>query len=797
MLKNYVLVALRSLGRQKGFAAINVAGLAVGFACCAIIGLYVHEELAYDGWHEHADRVYRVTSDWGDFSVPATNWPFVEALQTDFPQIEVAHLLQYGGTVRRGDRHFREDHILFANPALFDVLSFRLAKGDERTALVEPFHVVLSQAMARKYFGDEDPMGQTLRLYGQSDVTVTGVLAEPPGPSHLQPDVVASWSTLEAFGILESFDWGSNSAYTYLLLPEGMAPEVLEAALPDVIERHAGDNWNGATLALQPLRAIHLTSHHNMELTPNGRTAYVVLFSAVALFILLLACVNFMNLATARSLERAKEVGVRKSIGAHRGMLARQFLAEAVMLAIAGLALAVVLVVLALPLFRFLADRPLVLSTSVVVPAILVALALTVGVGLLAGSYPAFVLSGFRPAEVLRGRYWASSQGAWVRQGLVVFQFAIAVVLIVGTFGVYAQLRYLREADLNFDVAQIVSITMPADSLGGAPFIEALRQRPEAVDVALSSEAFPSELLNGNGTILAGAGDPQVLYDAGQFVPTRTVAAGYDFFETLGVEMAYGRAFSRDFATDSSAYVLNETAARMLMEKFPDQLPSMEAMVGQDIQVGMTPGSLVGIVRDFNMATLHEAVEPIVFSIAPDGYNTFLVRVAPGSATAALEALGSTFASVYPDALFEYRFADAGFDAAYRSEERLSQLFSVFAGLAIFIACLGLFGLAAYAAQRRTKEIGVRKVLGASEAGIVVLLSKEFAKLVLVAVVVAVPVAWYAMDRWLDGFVYHMGISPVVFVVAGALALLVALATVSTQAFRAATADPVQSLRYE
>jgi putative ABC transport system permease protein len=798
MWKNHLTVALRHLRRRKGYAALNVAGLATGLACCALIGLYVREELAYDDWHRDAARVHRIESDWGDFTLPTTNWPLIEAFRTDFPQVEVAHLVQFGGTVRRGEQHFNEDHLLFANPAFFDVLSFRLARGEEATALAAPYGVVLSPRTARKYFGAEDPMGQTLRLYDQYDVTVTGVLAEPPGPSHIKPDVVVSWPSLDAaFDYTANQEWGSNNQYTYLKLPEGMDPAAVEAAFPALIERHAGDDWNGATLGLQRLTDIHLTSHHDMELEPNGKTAYVVLFGAVALFILLLACVNFMNLATARSLERAREVGVRKAVGAQRGQLARQFLAEAVLLAGMGLVLALALVALALPYFRTLADRPLALTAGVVGPALAVAALLALGVGLLSGSYPALVLSGFRPAEVLRGRFAASGRGARLRQGLVVFQFAIAVVLIVGTLGVHTQLRYLREADLHFDAPQVVSLPIPQDSVGGAPFLDALRGRPEVLAAAMSSESLPSELLDGNGTTLAGVGDPETLFEQELFVPTRMVSAGPRFFEVLGAEMALGREFSEEFASDSSAFVLNETAARMLQAKFPEHLPSLEAMVGRELQMGGQQGPLVGIVRDFNMSSLHEVIEPIVFYISPSNYSTFLVRAAPGSATATVGALRAAYAQVYPEALFDYQFADAGFDAAYRDEERLGQLFSVFAGLAVFIACLGLFGLAAYAAERRTKEIGVRKVLGASAGHIVGLLSKDFAKLVAVGIVVAVPAAWWGMDLWLDRFAYRTGLGAGLFVAAGALALLIALGTVASQALRAASSDPIKALRYE
>ncbi|MDX1532376.1 MAG: ABC transporter permease, partial [Rhodothermales bacterium] len=373
MLRNYLLVAVRALRRRPGYAALNVAGLGLGLACCLLIGLWIHNELSYDRFHAHADRVVRITSDWGDFSVPATSWPVIEALRADYPDVEIAHITQYGGAVQRGEHHFREEHILYANAAFFDVFGFELARGDEAAALAEPYQVVLSARAARKYFGDADPVGQPLRLYDAWEITVAGVLAEPPGPSHIVPDLVISWPTLDAaIGYTANQGWGNNNQYTYLLLPPGVDAAALEADFPAFIDRHAGADWNGATLALQPLTSIHLHSDHDMELTPNGRAATVWLFGAVALFILLLAGVNFTNLATARALDRAREVGVRKSLGARQGQVVRQFLAEAVLLALGALGVAAALAAVALPALESLSGADL--AVGVGVPAAGVAL---------------------------------------------------------------------------------------------------------------------------------------------------------------------------------------------------------------------------------------------------------------------------------------------------------------------------------------------------------------------------------------------------------------------------------------
>ena len=503
-----------------------------------------------------------------------------------------------------------------------------------------------------------------------------------------------------------------------------------------------------------------------------------------------------MNLATARSVERAREVGVRKSVGAQRGQLARQFLTEALLLAGLGLVVALALIALALPLFRTLADRALVVEAGTAVPAVLVALGLTVVVGLLAGSYPALVLSGFRPAEVLKGQFATSGRGALLRKGLVVTQFAITVALLVGTFVVYDQLAFLRDANLGFDEARLVSIDLQDEPVDA--FLAALDRRPEVEGAAATSTSFPSELLDGDGLGFEG------MTEADAFVDVRTVAVSPEFFDVLGVSFEAGGAFRPGSASDSSALILNATAARLLAAQATDQavaspadLVGLEVLVNGPVDMGGRLAPVIGVVEDFNMATLHEAVEPVRFILRPSRFRHVLARVRPGEAGATVAALQAAWTEAYPDALFEYRFTDAAFDAAYRAEERLGLLFTVFAALAVFIACLGLLGLAAYAAQQRRKEIGVRKVLGASVGSVVALLTKDFAVLVIVGFAVAVPLAWVAMDRWLDGFAYHVDLGMSAFVIAGLVALAVALAAVSVQALRAASTDPVQALRDE
>ena len=795
MLKNYFTVALRSLRRHKGYSAINIVGLAAGMACCLLILLFVRDELAYDRFHENADRIYRIQSDWGDFSLPATNPPFVARFKTERPDLTVAQFLRTDLLARVGDRAFAEDDVLFANPAVFDVFSFGLVRGDPETALERPYTLLMTESAAEKYFGDADPVGQTVEVDNQFELEVAGVLADVPDNSHVTFDFLISWATLDAlYDYSNSLNWGNNSIYTYLLLPEGTTAASVEAQLPDIIDRHAGENWNGAELSLQALTDIHLYSHHNAELRPNSNVAYVYIFSIVAGFVLLIACVNFMNLATARSAERAREVGVRKVVGAQRAQLVQQFLAESIVMALLALVLAAALVAAALPAFRALSGKALDLSVLGDGFTVAAFLGIALVVGVLSGSYPAFVLSGFRPVRVLKGTFRSGRSGVRLRQALVVMQFAISIFLIVGTGVVYSQLDYLRDAALGIDEAQVLMLPFQDQSQRGdyLAFRDAALRIPGVESVTISSEGLPSELLNGNGVGFVGA--PREL----EFiVPARTVAVGHDFFETLGASVAHGRAFSLDMPTDSTAFILNETAARQLLDTAPGRYASLDALIGETVEMGGRQGPLVGIVEDFNMSSLHEAIEPMVFFFRPSWYDHVLVRAAPGGIAATADAVRDAWAEVYPTWPLDFRFADAAFDAQYRAEERLGLIFSVFAGLAILIACLGLFGLAAFTARQRTKEIGVRKVLGASVAQLVVLLSKDVVRLVAIAVVVTVPLAYLAMSRWLADFAYRVEIGPGVFVAAALLALGIALLTVSYQSIRAALADPVQALRYE
>jgi putative ABC transport system permease protein len=798
MLKNYVLVALRNFRRRLGFASINIVGLGVGIACCAVIALYVWGELSYDRFHEDADQIYRIESDWGTgFSLPATNWRFVEALRTDRPDLtSVALVRSTNQVIRREGMMFREPAVLYAEPTFFDVFSFRLERGDEATALVEPYAIVLSNEMAKKYFGSEDPVGQTLIMYtSNQEFTVTGIIASPPGPTHLPLDALISFQTLETLGWTEDQHWGNNSVNTYFRLASHEYAAGLTALFPEVIERHAGENWNGSTLGLQRLTDIHLHSNHSAELSPGGKPAYVTLFSVIALFILLLAGVNFVNLSTARSLERAREVGVRKSMGAFGGQLSRQFLSEAVLLAVAGLLVAVVLVALAVPMLTGLVGRPLLPNAGTFVVALVAAIGLTLLVGLGAGLYPAVALTRFKPADVLRGRFADGRSGVRLRQGLVVFQFGVAVVLLVGTFVVQGQLRHMRTADLGFDQSQVLAVQGPGvPTSARLTFFSELLTEPSIEHVASVNQPMPSELLDGYGTHIQGATPPEN-EDEARAMSIRGVVVSADFFSTLGAEFIVGRDFRTGQSADSSGLIVNRRGAHVLMAQAPGRFNSIDELIGETVESAGTR-QVVGIVEDFHMASLHKSIDAIGFHYGPAG-TTYLVRVAPGAIADAISALGRHWSGHFPEAPLQYHFVDEAFAMAYASERQLSILTLLFAALAVLVACLGLFGLAAYAAEARRKEMGVRKVLGASIAGVVALLSTNFLQLVGIAVLIGAPVAYLGMSRWLDGFPSRIELGPGPFLLAGILAVLIALVTVAGQALRAATADPVQAIRAE
>ncbi len=787
--------------KHAGTSLINVAGLAVGMACSILIMLFVFDELGYDRFHENYDRIWRVTRKWlnadgaVNLHLGQVAPPIGPLLKNDFPEIlQAVRMIQTEGLlVNAGPTYFEEDRFFFAEESLFDVFTFRMTAGDPSTALRDPFTVVITTEMARKYFGTENPVGRpiTIQASGQSaDLKVTGVVEALPAASHFHPDFLGSFKTFEAIaGPRELENWASNNYATYLLLPPRYDISRLAGRLDAFMDRHMSPGVSAQTkLELQPLADIHLRSQLDSEIEANGDIKYVRIFSTIAFFVLLVACVNFMNLATARSAGRAREVGLRKVVGARRGQLVRQFLGESVLTALISLVAALGLVSLALPTFNRFLGRALALRPAGDGPLLLFLAAIAIFVGLVSGLYPALFLSGFRPARVLKRMAEGGAKGLSFRKVLVVFQFAISIVLIICVGVVSGQLRFMRKKSLGFDKEHVVVLpSSPAMIQNLEGFKARLLEDPDILGVS-AAKRVPS------GRLLDSAQARLVSGEERQSIDFRiaNLLVDHDYIPTYGIEMAAGRNFSREMGTDAAqAFIINEAAVRRIGWASPEEA------IGQAFEYGRRRGQIVGVVKDFHFESLHEEISPIVMYISPSDLGRISIRIAPGDIPRTMEFLRGVWAEMRPNRPFSYVFIDESFDRLYKSEENLVRIFRTFAWLSVGIGCLGLFGLASFSAERRTKEIGIRKVLGASVAGLAVLLSKEFTRWVLLANLVAWPVAYFAMSGWLRQFAYRTDVGPGNFLLAGALALAIAFLTVSYQAVRTALADPVRSLRYE
>ncbi len=797
MFRNYLKIALRHIRKHKVYSFINIAGLAVGMGCCLLIFLFVRDELAFDRYHEKADRIFRlvdgfdVEGDQDEFYA-LSSAPFAPTLERELSQVEgaVRFFPRRGAMVTAGEMKAYEDNVFFADASVFRIFTHPLIKGDPDTALAEPNTLVVSERMASKYFGRHDPLNKTLRI-NDRDFHVTGVMADWPRQSHFVADMLGSMKTFEQVpGMRERYfeNWVRHEFYTYLLLKDAAAAATVEAELPAFIEKHAAASVKevlGAKLTarLQPLTAIHLRSHLQLELAANGDIKYVTAFSIIAVFILLIACVNFMNLATARSAARLKEVGLRKVVGASRAQLVRQFLGESFLFTALALALAVLIVVIALPAFNGLAGKALAprdLQNAATAGSLLAILLL---VGFVSGSYPALLISGLRPAGVLKGTGQGSSRKSLLRKVLVVGQFGVSIVLIIATAVVLDQLDYVRNRKLGFDKDHVVVIPVRESSM--RTNVEAIKE-----DLKRNPDVIAATLGNGlPGGQLAGDSLDIVTNEGKKRVTVAMIYCDHDYISAMGMEILEGRDFSREMATDAKeAFIVNEAAVRVL---------GLAAPLETRLEWNDMAGKVIGVVRDFQYQSLRQEIQPLVFHIAPVYAWVMAVRVRPDHIPGTLAYLERKWKDYDPGHPFEYRFLDETFDAVYRGEERLGRIFSLAAGLAIVIASLGLFGLALFTVEARTKEIGIRKVLGASLGKIAVLLTWEFLALVLLANAVAWPVAYLLMSRWLRNFAYRVDIGPWVFVLSAGAAFAIALLTISYQTLKAALADPVKSIRYE
>ena len=793
--------------RHKTIAFINLFGLAIGMACCLLIGLYVTDELSYDRYHANADRIYRVTRDFvsndGSVSLHLGHLapPFGPLIKNDFSDIEeVTRLLQNDATFRYGDKLFTEEQVFMAEDNIFKVFTIPVVSGNPNTALRDPYSLMLTEEMARKYFGEEDPMNKEIRLNNQLNFKVTGVFKAFPSNSHFHPDFLASFRTLNDTAVYGEenlrTNWSNNSFSTFLLLPKGYPTKKLEEQFPAFLDKHMASASDAGVkpstwthLYLDKLTDIHLRSHLDSELEENGDIKRVYIFLAVALFILVIACINYMNLSTARSALRAKEIGIRKVAGAFRRELVSQFLSESVLMALLAVVLAVGITWLALPALNKFTGKTLSMLALLhwYVPVLLLGLALLVG--LIAGVYPALFLSSFQPAMVLKGTLSSSRHGASLRKGLVIAQFAISIILVICTGVVFRQLQYMQNKALGFDREHILTLAYD-ESL--SPQYDAFRQQllghSAILKVGRSSRIPTGRLLDSSGASVQ-VGD--------SIAPTsatiKFVTADHDFVDTYQIGLKAGRNFSREFRTDdTAAFLLNEAAVKKIGWKTPQDA------IDKFFQYGDRKGKVIGVLQDFHFETLHEEIVPMVFFIPRNGqYNRLTVKVSGNQIPQALAHLENTWHKFLPDNPFDYTFLEERFEQVYQSEQRQGGIFTTFSGIAIFIACLGLFGLASFTTQQRTKEIGIRKVLGADVRTIVGLLSKDFLTLVCWSILLAAPVAWWAMSQWLQDFAYRTRMPWEMFILAGVLAVVIAMLTISYQAIKAASANPVKSLRSE
>ncbi|WP_179413800.1 ABC transporter permease [Mucilaginibacter sp. E4BP6] len=810
MIKNYIKTAFRSLQKNKGFTAINVLGLALGLAACLLIVFYVVDELSYDKYNVNASRIYRVNEDLklGDNKVQyaVCMAPLAQTLKTDFPDVENAVRLKKIGDmhVTKGTESILEDNALFADPSIFDVFTLPVIYGDKKTALTEPNTVVITEDMAKKYFGRLNVVGENLIIDGnlQKPIKVTAVIKNIPEQSHFHADFLVSMASNPDS---RSIEWLRSDYNTYVLMRKGANYKKLEAQFPQFLRKYSGGQMqqelnmsydtfekNGSFFRLNmiPLTDIHLHSNPTVtgELGINGNIEYVYIFSAIAIFILLIACVNFMNLSTARSANRAREVGVRKVLGSPRKHLVLQFLAESTMVTFIAVVIALAAALLLLPAFNHFAGKNIVISSHTLVwlaPSALIAILL---IGFLAGLYPAFFLSAFNPMQVLKGKISAGFKGGALRSFLVVLQFSISIFLIIGTLVIYNQLHYIQNRDLGYNRDQVL-IIQHAFELGDHAkiFKQEIKQLPGVTNATLSGY-LPVKSSRGTGIFYKEA-----VADPKKSLFPQIWSVDEDYISTLGMKIKSGRNFSAQMPSDSNAIVINETAAKFL--GFTDPANKIVYRSSGGPNPTYKPYTIIGMVKDFNFSSLHDNISPVVMQLNTDN-SSLSIKVNTVNIPALLSQIEAKWKDFTP-AHLQYSFMDQDFDAMYRSEQRIGTIFIAFTTLAILIACLGLFGLAAYAAEQRTKEIGVRKVLGASIMNIASMLSLDFIKLVCISILIASPVAWYLMQKWLQDFAYRINIQWWVIAIAGFAAILIAFITISFQSIKAAIANPVNSLRSE
>jgi putative ABC transport system permease protein len=787
---NYIKTALRVIRRQKAYSLINISGLAIGLTVCMMIVLWVADEWSFDRFHANARQIYRVYRDESATLTNSTSAltppPMATALKADFPEIIRATRFGYWQKqlVAFGEKSFNETEYMHADPDFFAMFSFPLVKGNPEAVFANPYSVVLTETTAIKYFGQEDPLGKILTVNNTFDVVVTGVINDVPLNSSLTFDLLSPFEILlkESIGEDNSDNWGFNSFSTYVMLPKTVSSEDLNQKLKGYLKKF--EQQDPDELALQPMIDIHLFSNLGHDLRNRGDIKYVWIFSALAVFVLLIAGVNFMNLSTARSANRAKEVGLRKVVGAGRSQLIRQFFGESVLMALFALVTAFLLLELLIPFFNTLSGKHLTSPWRNNPILLLGFLGLSLVTGMVSGSYPALFLSSFQPIRILKGTMRSTGANPFFRKSLVIFQFSLSVFLIIGTIVISRQLSYMRNLDLGFNREHIVHLSIHGELHEKYDAIrDRFLQNPDVLHVT-ASMALPTNIQSSPGTPEWEGKDPE------EQMEIKADFVDYDYIETFDIAMVQGRSFSQEYATDQeTAFIVNEEAVRRMGLRQP--------VIGKRFGFWNIDGEIIGVMKDAHFQTLHHKIEPLVFKMFRPWLRRIYVKIRSDNISGTLQSLEKAWNQMNLGYPFEYKFLDEDFHDLYQSEARLGNIFQAFAALAVFVACLGLFGLASFIAEQRTKEIGIRKVLGSSTIGIVTLLNREFLRWIAAANLIAWPVSYLVMQRWIQKFAYRANITIGIFVLAAMIGLAVALITVSMQTLKAARANPADSLKHE
>jgi putative ABC transport system permease protein len=793
MLGNYLKIALRNINRHKGYSFFNIAGLAIGIACTVFILLWVQDELSFDRFHEKADRIYRVVFSTSDDGLPTNangSFGVGPALKRDFPEVvETVRLRKMGQGVKRyvgyKEKKYYERRFFFAEPSIFTVFDFPLVKGNSATALDQPGSIVLTEETAAKYFANEDPIGKIIEADPYNDgklmlFRVTGIANNVPPISHFHFDFLASYKSLKEDTV--TFN-GFYQHFTYVLLNEKASAESLSNKLLDFLHRNwRKDPWY--SISLQPLLDIRLHSRLKSEIEPTGNVLYVYIFTAIALLVLTIACINFMNLTTARAVKRSKEVGVRKVVGARKNQLRCQFLGESLLLSIFSAVAAVLLAMITLPLFNRLANKSIALSTISNPSIVMGLIVITFAVGFIAGIYPAFFLSSFQPMHSLKSRTTQSSAGSTLRKGLVIFQFALSIGIIFATLIILKQMEYIQSRNLGYDKDQILVIPLNKDLRQNyGAFRNKLKEYP-GIESTTTSSWVPTR----------GSGHLSFRFEGCEEYLSQVIyGIDKDFVNTYGIKLLAGKNIQNPASNEKNLeFLASELTTREAGYSSPHEA------IGKSVSVGESKGRIVGVVNDINIYSLHIEPYSICYVLTPIGNHNYLsIRVSPQNIPETIAYIQKTWQEMIPSYPLDYFFLDASFEQMHFADKKMGEVFFIFSTLAILVACLGLFGLAAFTAEQKTKEIGIRKVLGASVPGIYLLLSREFLQWVALANLIAWPLAYYGMHKWLQSFAFRVVIGWEIFLVSAVIAFVVSMLTVSYQSIKAATANPVKSLRYE